>query len=264
MSLQWYKFYGVEYLSDPKISALTPQERSCWITLLCLASSSSEPGLIEYLEIDSLLNMSGIRWDPYNTDEYDNAKSVLQKLERMKMIKANENGQITILNWEKRQESFLTGAERAAKYRAKKKSVASRNKPRDKSNSRIDKNRIDKNILNTAETSSADTPLKKEVKILDPDSKEIPLILKEFESLNPAVKRMYGNKTQRQACSDLIKTYSFEKVTQVVKDILPQIKGQPFFPDIGTPYELFNKWSKLESAILRYGKEKKIKSKVAF
>lgn len=100
--------------------------------------------------------------------------------------------------------------------------------------------------------------------ILESDSKEIPLLMKEFESINPSVKRMYGNKTQRQACSDLIKTYTLEKTIQVISEVLPQIKGQPFFPEISTPYELFNKWSKLESAIIRYGKEKNIKSKVAF
>lgn len=130
----------------------------------------------------------------------------------------------------------------------------------------IDKISIDKIRLKDTDTTSKEVdekiPLNKEIQ--ESDSKEIPLILKEFESINPSVKRMYGNKTQRQACSDLIKTYTFEKTIQVISEILPQIKGQPFFPEIGTPYELFNKWSKLESAIIRYGKEKNIKSKVAF
>lgn len=120
---------------------------------------------------------------------------------------------------------------------------------------RLDKISIDKDT---------DITSKEVIKITDSDSKEIPLLMKEFEFLNPSIKRMYGNKTQRQACSDLIKTYTFDKVVQVIKEILPQIKGQPFFPEISTPYELFNKWSKLESAIIRYGKEKNIKSKVAF
>lgn len=120
---------------------------------------------------------------------------------------------------------------------------------------RIEKNRIEKNTNITS---------KEVIKTIESDSKEIPLLMKEFEFLNPSIKRMYGNKTQRQACSDLIKTYTFEKTVQVVQKILPQIKGQPFFPEISTPYELFNKWSKLESAIIRYGKEKNIKSKVAF
>jgi len=142
MSLQWFKFYGSEYLSDPKISSLTPQERSCWVTLLCLGSTSSEPGVIEYLTVEALLEKSGLKWDPYHPEEWEGAKGVLLKLERMKMIKMSESGTITIINWEKRQESFLTGAERAAKYRAKKKLVAPRNTSRDKSSARIDKNRI--------------------------------------------------------------------------------------------------------------------------
>lgn len=127
---------------------------------------------------------------------------------------------------------------------------------------RIEKNRIEKNKDKEEINSSDKISIKKE--ILDSDSKEISLIFKEFEFLNPSIKRMYGNKTQRQACKDLIKTYTFERVIHVIKEILPQIKGQPFFPDIATPYELFNKWSKLESSIARYGKEKKIKNNVAF
>lgn len=253
MALQWFKFYGAEYLSDPKISSMTPQERSCWLTLLCLASSATEVGKIEFLTIDGLLEKSGIKWDPYNTDEWDNAQSVLTKLERMKMIKVGENGIVTILNWNKRQEHNLTVAERVAKHRQKLKTVTT-----NVTNVTTDKNRIEYNKKNTDKTS------KEVVKIIELDSKEIPLLMKEFESINPAVKRMYGNKTQRQACSDLIKIYTFDKVIQVVKEILPQIKGQPFFPEISTPYELFNKWSKLESAIIRYGKEKNIKTKVAF
>ena len=114
---QWFKFYGGEYLSDPKISALTPAERSCWLTLLSLSSISSTPGKIEYLTREVLLQKSGIVWDPYNTGEWDNALSILDKLARMKMISLGEEGSITVLNWEKRQDTALTNAERQAKYR---------------------------------------------------------------------------------------------------------------------------------------------------
>jgi len=83
-------------------------------------------------------------------------------------------------------------------------------------------------------------------------SKEIPEIIKEFESINPACKRMYGNKTQRKACEDLIETYGFEKVIFTIREVLPKVKGLKFFPTITTPLQLCEKWSALESAVARY------------
>lgn len=117
----WFKFYGGEYLSDPKIGALTPQERSCWITLLCMSNTSSIAGIIEYLTVEVLLEKSGIKFDPYSPKEWESCLSVLQKFENMKMITKNNNGTIEINNWMKRQETNMTDAERAKSYRDRKK-----------------------------------------------------------------------------------------------------------------------------------------------
>jgi hypothetical protein len=117
----WFKFYGSEYLSDPKIGSLSPQERSCWITLLCMASASSLPGVIEYLTVEVLLQKSGINFDPYHPEEWDKCLSILKRLEKLRMVALNENGTIEIINWDKRQEHNLTVAERVAKSRANKK-----------------------------------------------------------------------------------------------------------------------------------------------
>jgi N-terminal phage replisome organiser (Phage_rep_org_N) len=145
---KWYKFYGGEYLSDPKIENLTPQERSCWITLLCLASMSTNgKGVIEFLTVEVLLNKSGIQFDPYHPEEWDRSLGVLSKLERMRMITKLENGDIQITNWLKRQETNLTDAERAKSYRDRKRNVtqSSHNKVMNvtQEENRIDKNRID-------------------------------------------------------------------------------------------------------------------------
>lgn len=141
---QWFKFYGGEYLSDPKIASLTPQERSCWVTLLCLSSISSTPGTVEYLTVEALLQKSGIVWDPYEPDEWDRAKTVLDKFVRMKMVTKNEEGVIEILNWTKRQDTLMTAAERQAKYRENKKSNA--NVTERVTKVTLDKIREDKNI----------------------------------------------------------------------------------------------------------------------
>lgn len=139
----WFKFYGSEFLSDPKISSLTASERSCWITLLCLASTSSNPGEIEFLTTETLLKKSGIEFDPYNSEEWKSSLGVLKVFEKMKMITTNEDGSIQIINWSKRQDSALTNAERQAKYRLNKNSNEKVTKRVTKVT--LEENRIEKN-----------------------------------------------------------------------------------------------------------------------
>jgi DNA-binding transcriptional ArsR family regulator len=112
-------------------------------------------------------------------------------------------------------------------------------------------NTKDTHTKDTAETSSAD----------------VPLIIKEFESINPAVKRMYGNKTQRQACEDLINTYGLERILSIISKTLPKTNQIQYFPVILTPLQLRDKFSALESAIQKFKNEKtekESKHKVAF
>lgn len=145
----WFKFYGSEYLSDPKIGSLTPQERSCWVTMMCLSSSSSIPGVIEYLTVEVLLEKSGIDFDPYHPEEWDACISILSKFERMNMIKINDNGNIEIINWHKRQDSAMTVTERVRKYRLKSKInqdyVTNVTNGNENANDRVEKSRIEKN-----------------------------------------------------------------------------------------------------------------------
>lgn len=175
---QWFKFYGGEYLSDPKIASLTPTERSCWLTLLALSSISSSPGTVEYLTIDALLQKSGVMWDAYNPDEWDKASTVLEKFVRMRMILKNEDGIIEILNWKKRQENLMTAAERQAKYRENKKSDT--NVTERVTKVTLDKIRIDKNtseledeirVVQDSSSSEENEKLQKPAKY--PHSKEI-------------------------------------------------------------------------------------------
>lgn len=155
--MQWYKFYGSEFLSDTKIATLNAQERSCWITLLCLASTATNSGTIEFLTVEVLLKKSGIECDPYNPDEWNNALGVLHKFERMKMISMNEDGQIRLINWSKRQESAMTGYERIKKHRQNKAKLKNDNEmithDNENDNCRIDKNRIEENRIHNTYTS---------------------------------------------------------------------------------------------------------------
>lgn len=99
------------------------------------------------------------------------------------------------------------------------------------------------------------------------ESKLSPLIqeiIHKFEEINPANKRMYGNKTQRQACEDLVKSYGFEEVSKVIA-LLPQTNKLPFFPNITTPYLLWHKYQDLKNRLeVKKAELTTKKAKVAF
>ena len=90
-------------------------------------------------------------------------------------------------------------------------------------------------------------------------SSEVGILIKSFEGINPACKRMYGIPPQRKACEDLITSYGFERVKNVIEKTLPKTNGLEYFPTITTPLQLRDKWTSLESAIRKY--QGKIKSK---
>lgn len=96
---------------------------------------------------------------------------------------------------------------------------------------------------------------------------EIPELIKAFEPVNPACKKFYGNKTQREACQNLIDSYGFSRVKSVIEQTLPKTNGFPFFPTITTPQQLRDKWATLEAQIIKSNnkaKQEKEKSGVAF
>jgi len=90
----------------------------------------------------------------------------------------------------------------------------------------------------------------KEITIMQPAvaeqelNNQITTILKKFETINPFIKKMYGNKTQRQACRDLIEEKGFVDIIAAVEYAI-QVFGKPYAPQITTPYELKAKYPKL-------------------
>ena len=77
-------------------------------------------------------------------------------------------------------------------------------------------------------------------------------IIKLFETINPACKKMYNNISQRSACEFLLKEFGFERIKKIIKTVLPKSNGMDFFPIITTPCKLRDKWSDLEIAIKRH------------
>lgn len=140
-------------LADPKYQRLTAAERSCWVTLLCLASM--DDGVIRHCEEQYLITHSGI--EP-TSSEWSKTLGVLIKFEMLGMITI-EGFAIRIKNWDKRQESYLTNAERQARFRANHPKNTASLPPRvtKVTSNRIEENRIDKKRINTA-TNVAPSP----------------------------------------------------------------------------------------------------------
>lgn len=136
----WFKFYGGEYLYDPKIMSLNTAERSCWITLLCYASVAEIPGEIKHLTEERILIAAGID----TTDElWDETKGVLKKLQKLEMILVNDNGMITVINFRKRQDTALTSYERVKKFREKNEMKRNETVDNANDNARVEEKRVE-------------------------------------------------------------------------------------------------------------------------
>src|SRR3990167_308515 len=138
MANQWFKFYGVEYLGDQKILSFSSGERSWWITLLCYASQSN--GVIRYLTEEQLMIQAGVN---FQEEEWDRTRGILERLKKLGMLRLR-NGIITVHNWKKRQETYLSNAERQAKYRERNEKVTGHVTKVTLEENRIEENRIDK------------------------------------------------------------------------------------------------------------------------
>jgi len=147
MANPWFKFYAADYLVDPKMLSLTASMRSCWITLLAYACEADDNGAVRYITEEKLMIQAGIK--PMSS-EWSETTGVLDRFQMLGMIEKRDStidDNIVILNWEKRQESYLTTAERQAKFRAKQKSNADVTHMSQESNGRL-KSKI-KNKSNT-------------------------------------------------------------------------------------------------------------------
>ena len=143
--MKWFKFYGQDYISDPKKLSLDACARSCLITLLAY-SSINDNGVITFLDEEQLMIQAGI--SPMH-EEWERTRGILEKLKKLEIIDI-DNRVITIKNWKKRQETNLTSYERVKRYRKKKQND---NAKITLEENRIDKKRIEKNI-NTKNTQS--------------------------------------------------------------------------------------------------------------
>lgn len=81
-------------------------------------------------------------------------------------------------------------------------------------------------------------------------------VVKAFEEVDSKNKTYYANSTQRKAADFLVSEYGLERVLKIV-GILTKANEVSYFPTITSPYDLKEKWAKLQSAMVRKNNEGK-------
>lgn len=158
MSMPWFKFYGQDFLADPKIKQLSVEHQLAWVYLLCLASQND--GVIKYLTEYTLAGMMGLQPADDNWDSIEDSFKLFEELEMITI----DNKMITIQRYHDRQHSNLSDYERVKKHREKVKNEAKNDNKRNviNDNARLDKIRIDKDKNNISIVPTKKTPLKLE------------------------------------------------------------------------------------------------------
>lgn len=81
-------------------------------------------------------------------------------------------------------------------------------------------------------------------------------IIKYLEEVDPKNKTYYNNTTQRKSCDYLLEEYGLEEVLKRIS-VLSKTNRMQFFPKINSPYDLKEKWVKLNDQVEVYKQEKK-------
>lgn len=79
-------------------------------------------------------------------------------------------------------------------------------------------------------------------------SQAIVEVIDSFSQVNPAYKKWYANKTQRDAISRLIEQHTQQMVLKVI-GLLKQTNSMAYMPSITTPSQLEDKWAQLANAL---------------
>lgn len=137
--MEWFKFYNNKWLSDLAVISLDPIDRLCFITLLCVtASRDDRNGSVTQYHEHRILTLTHL-----TPDDYSKGVGFTKRLADVGLINIDDDTTITLKNFEKRQNSNLSGAERAQRYREKSK-VTTVTQKSDERNAREDKRRVDK------------------------------------------------------------------------------------------------------------------------
>lgn len=246
-NMNWFKFYGQEYLTDPKMMSLSPVEKALWLTMLCLASNNE--GEINHIDEQKIMLMTGI--SPLD-DEWTENEGFLKHFETLSMITI-DNKTVCITNYSKRQNSNLSAYERVKRSREKKKELEAKKGDTNDNvindNDRIDKIREDKNRKEENIKATLSVAKKEDKFVLT----TVNGLLNLFKDVNPNYQRLFSNKSQREAIERMIKIHGFVKLEKTVL-ALKELINRPYAPVITTPLQLEQKMGDL---IAFANKEKK-------
>lgn len=121
--MRWFKFYGQDWMTDLKIMKMSPEDRLCFITLLCLASNT-EDGVVKNCDESSIIRLTNLPYDRFKKDNPSNrAVGFIQRLVDTGMITRDRWSHVTLINFMKRQNENLSNYERVKKHREKKKTA---------------------------------------------------------------------------------------------------------------------------------------------
>lgn len=123
--MKWFKFYGQDWLTDLKVMKMSMEDRLCFLTLLCLASSTDEDGTVRNCDEETLIKLANIPNDPNNEyNPHEKAIGCLKRFEALQIVTlrvTHRNGalqsDVTVRNFSSRQEKNLSNAERQKRYR---------------------------------------------------------------------------------------------------------------------------------------------------
>ncbi len=144
--MEWFKFYHNKWLTDRAINNLCPQDRLCFITLLCVTSQSDDRnGIVTQYSEQEIIKLTHLDVNVFDDtkSDYHLAIGFTERLLACGVIERIDEATIRLKNFERRQNTNLSDAERAKRYREKSK-VTTVTSKRDESNAREDKIREDK------------------------------------------------------------------------------------------------------------------------
>jgi hypothetical protein len=144
--MEWFKFYHNKWLTDRAINNLRPQDRLCFITLLCVTSQSDERnGIVTNYCEHEIIKLTQLDINVYDDEksDYHLAIGFTERLVDCGVIEIINDKQILIKSFTKRQDTMLSPAERSKKYRDKKRVTNVTNKS-DERTARVEKIREDK------------------------------------------------------------------------------------------------------------------------
>lgn len=91
------------------------------------------------------------------------------------------------------------------------------------------------------------------------DASEVNPLIELFKEIDPAYTRYFRNKTERRACEDLLKAFTFEQIQERVKYV-PMYNKMPFvntYSKVYKPSDLLRNWQVMEDNVASARQAKK-------